>query len=204
MPTFKSMPKAGRNTKTNANTNANTKKEPKVLHQPPVKHSKIKRLMMWLLLVILVMIASAGAVIYLTWPAGANLISFKATGEEQMVARPAATPAPKATEAPIFLTLEPFTTNISDGTQSRIFHVVLTPQLSDKAALALLEKHKPIVRDRILRLLSEQNPVYIQTPEGRQQLVDSLTLALNQPYEGGNTTARPPIQSVLFTTFVIQ
>ena len=207
MSSLESLPKA----KTGRNASAKT--EQPTLRQQPAKRptnqsskrSAIKRFLVLLLLLACIVLASIGATIYFTWPASADLIGLKINNqkrvEQPLIKKPEPTPA--ASKAPIFLTLEPFTSTISDGTRSRIFHVAITPQVSDEGSLLLLKEYNPIVRDRILRILSEQHPIHIQTPEGRQQLVDSLLSSLSAPY-GKDPSTSPRIRDVLFTAFVIQ
>lgn len=185
------------------------------------KPSKFKRLIRMLLLILIVIAASVGATLYYTWPAGANLLGLDTllnidTAEEEtngeLAAQPAApvahevekpTPEPAPAERPIFTNLAPFTVTISEGgARSRILHVAITLQLLDESSVSLLKEYNPVVRDRILKTLSEQHPAHVQTPEGREQLVDSLIHVLSSPYGGPSTT--PRIQNVLFTAFVIQ
>lgn len=183
------------------------------------KPSKFKRLLRILLLILIVIAASVGATLYYTWPAGANLLglgsilNLESKDEEAALqpqeavplAQEAAVekPTPEPSASPIFTNLAPFTVTISEGgARSRILHVAITLQLSDEASISLLKEYNPVVRDRVLKILSEQHPAHVQTPEGREQLVESLIYALNSPYGGPSTT--PRVQNVLFTAFVIQ
>lgn len=199
MPTFKSIPK------TTTGRNASKSAEQIPQRQKPARGGKFKRFLMLLLLVIIVMLASIGITVYLTWPASADLIGIN-VAKEKSVEKPIdkeIKAAPLASEKPLFLTLEPFTATITDGSRSRVIYVGITPQLSDEVSVQLLKKYEPMVRDRILRILSEQNPIHVQTPEGRQQLVDSLIHSLSDPY-GNSASSSPRIQDLLFTAFVIQ
>lgn len=199
MPSFKSLPKA----KTGRNTNTNTQQPP--LRQQPAKRFTLKKLLMLLGLIVIVMLTSIGITLYLTWPASASLIGIN-LDNRQSVTKPIVKKtetSPLPSESPLFLTLDPFTSTISDGSRSRIFYVAITPQVSDEASIRLLEEYKPVVRDRVLRILSEQHPIHVQTPEGRQQLVDSLINSLSNPY-GNTPSTKPRLRDVLFTAFVIQ
>lgn len=176
------------------------------------KPSKIKRLLRTLLLVLIVIAASVGATLYYTWPANTPLLSFlqkeaapiDEEAPELAPVRPAAPPPPPPpSEKPIFSALDPFTVTLNDGSnRSRVLHVAITLRVADEPSSTMLHEYMPMVRDRVLKILSEQHPVHVQTPEGREQLVDALTHALRAPYDLSPTA--PRITNVLFTAFVVQ
>jgi len=58
------------------------------------------------------------------------------------------------------------------------------------------------VRDRVLHKLSMQDPAVVQTGEGRRQLTQDLTGALQASYHP--QLPAPRIHKVLFTAFVVQ
>lgn len=207
-------------TSTNARRrNATPTPEEETPRRKQRKPSKFKRLLRTLLLILIVIASSVGATLYYTWPAGANLLgldkilnlsSSEGTPDalEEQAAQPVVKEIEKAAPAPsispIFTNLAPFTVTISEGgARSRILHVAITLQLADEESVSLLKEYNPVVRDRVLKILSEQHPVHVQTPDGREQLVDSLTHALSSPY-GGGPSSSPRIRDVLFTAFVIQ
>ncbi|MEZ2720674.1 flagellar basal body-associated protein FliL [Paenalcaligenes hominis] len=179
--------------------------------RPKRKPSKFKRLLRIVLLVLIIIAASVGATLYYTWPAGASLFSFipqskaidtepsdTVAPEPQKESAPALPP-----EKPIFVRLDPFTVTISEGgSRSRILHVAITLRVADEKSSALIGEYMPMVRDQVLQILSAQHPQYIQTPEGREQLVASLKHAMSQPYDA--KSSGPDITHVLFTAFVIQ
>lgn len=174
------------------------------------KPSKFKHFLRIVLLVLIIIAASVGATLYYTWPAGASLLSFipqsSTTDTEPSDILPPEAPEPAPVlppEKPIFVRLEPFTVTISEGgSRSRILHVAITLRVADDKSSALIGEYMPMVRDQVLQILSAQHPQYIQTPEGREQLVASLKHALSQPYDA--KSSGPDITHVLFTAFVIQ
>lgn len=175
------------------------------------KPSKFKRLLRVVLLVLIIIAASVGATLYYTWPAGASLLSFMPQSEavaneptDTVAPEPAKAPTPvQPPEKPIFVRLEPFTVTISEGgSRSRILHVAITLRVADEKSSALMGEYMPMVRDQVIQILSAQHPQYIQTPEGREQLVASLKHSLSQPYDA--KSLGPDITHVLFTAFVIQ
>lgn len=198
MPSFKTVSKA----KKGRNTSVTTSQA--LPRRQPTKRFNFKRVLILLLVILLVILVSIGTTIYLTWPASADLIGLRNTPKSAL--QPISKVEnlnPISSEKPLFFTLEPFTATITDGSRSRIIHVAMTPQVADKNSMKLLEDYRPLVRDRVLRILSEQNPSHVQTSEGRQQLVDSLLSSLSHSYDNGSESS-PRILDLFFTAFVIQ
>lgn len=154
------------------------------------------KLLLWLILIAAIIGASVAA----TWfflqksgfPIGMAQAEFAAPPERQAVPLP----------APIFAPLEPFTVTLRDERTTRILYVAVTLRLVDDVSRNMINEYMPEVRDRVLRLLSVQNPTYVQTPEGREKLVSDLTQLLQRPYLP--QPRGPEISAVLFTAFVVQ
>lgn len=161
------------------------------------------RLFNIVLLVLLIIATSVGATLY--YASKESGFSFLgATAQANTEAATAANENSLSTTSikPIFTSLDPFTVTLSDGIRSRILHVAITLRVEDDDSRRLLNEFMPMVRDRILKTLSAQDPFHVQTPEGRDELVISLTGALRQPFNP-NPTA-PRVADVLFTAFVVQ
>lgn len=193
-------------TSTNARTrSANAAPEEASIRRQP-KPSKIKRLVFILLLALIVIATSVGATLYYTWPTDTPLLGLLQKNADPKDAGQALTETTANAQLsgkPIFSKLDPFTVTLNDGTnRSRVLHVAITLRVEDEATNRMLLEYMPMVRDRVLKTLSEQHPTHIQTPEGREQLVTLLTTALRTPYEPNSTSAR--IANVLFTAFVVQ
>ncbi|NYT35510.1 flagellar basal body-associated protein FliL [Allopusillimonas soli] len=140
--------------------------------------------------VVLIAAASAGAALFYQ--------DYAQLGGAHADPAPAPTPAPD----PIFSPLEPFTVTLNSEDMTRILYVAVTLRLADSDSAAVINTYMPEVRDRALRLLSEQLPETVQTPDGRAKLVSGLQTTLSQPYE---PAPKPPkITDVLFTAFVVQ
>lgn len=174
----------------------------------PRRPSKFKRLIRSFLLVLLVVAGSVGATLYYSSSGNiaeslTQLFPKKAPpATDEAITEPIKKTMATVVEKPIFTALDPFTVTLLDGGRSRILHVAITLRVDDEASVKLIKEYMPVVRDRALKVLSEQNPNYIQTPDGREQLVHSLQQVLNSSYDGHKNEAR--ISSVLFTAFVIQ
>jgi flagellar FliL protein len=133
---------------------------------------------------------------------GATLLYYQQTDFGLANAEMSDDAKPVALPAPIFTPLEPFTVTVRNSQSHRILYVGITLRLADDASRAMVIEYMPEVRDRVLKRLSEQQPDIVQTPEGRQALVQSLTQDLQTAYLPHNKG--PDITSVLFTAFVIQ
>lgn len=105
-------------------------------------------------------------------------------------------------EKPFFVELAPFTVTLNQNGRSRILYVGITLQVADKDSSELLKEYQPVVRDRILHVLSLQDPQTVHTPAGRQSLEQQLNETLSNPYPPAGIG--PKINHVLFTTFVVQ
>ena len=156
---------------------------------------RLGKLLLWLLLILLIVGASVAGTYYLLQRMGVQ--ATPAFGEAAPAER-----QPVALPAPIFAPLEPFTVTLRDERTTRILYVAITLRLVDEASRNMIAEYMPEVRDRVLRLLAVQNPGYVQTPEGRERLVQDLTQLLQRPYQP--QPRGPEISAVLFTAFVVQ
>lgn len=177
------------------------------VNSAPAQRSKVAtlvRLVNIVLMVLLIIAISVGATLYYASKESgfsffaANAQSNTDVSEDDNEVATRSTASAK----PIFTSLDPFTVTLSDGIRSRILHVAITLRVEDDESRRMLNEYMPMVRDRILKTLSAQDPFHVQTPEGREQLVSLLTEALRQPLEP-NPVA-PRVANVLFTAFVVQ
>lgn len=152
------------------------------------------KLVLGLLLVAVIIGASVAATYFFLERSGV-LSSAMAEGSTE-------THPPVPLPAPIFAPLEPFTVTLRDERTTRILYVAITLRLVDGTSRDMVTEYMPEVRDRVLRLLSVQNPTHIQTPDGRERLVQDLTKLLQRPYLP--QPRGPEISAVLFTAFVVQ
>lgn len=76
----------------------------------------------------------------------------------------------------IFVNLEPFTVNLADEGGERLAQVAMVLEMGNQEAKAALSKNLPIVRNRILLLLSAQHTKTLLTLDGKQALADEVVL----------------------------
>lgn len=106
-----------------------------------------------------------------------------------------------APQPPIFFSLQPFTVTVSNDRVERLLHVGVTLSLSNESSRARLDEYLPVVRSRILMLLSEQDPVAVQTRDGKAALMADIQAAANQSLQAQQGER---VNDVLFTDFVVQ
>lgn len=168
-------------------------------------------------------------------------------GEEHKEAKP------EPVKPPVFYALETFTVNLVQIDAPQFLQTGITLKVADEKVVEELKQRTPIVRDRILMLMSSRKAVELLTVEGKRELGEQIVASMNeilgykppkakpakaaakseeakaaeaQPAEeeedpeeakdskaekstaakkgGAEKSAEPPVQTVLFTTFIIQ
>jgi flagellar FliL protein len=110
--------------------------------------------------------------------------------------------ARKAEQPPVFVTLDTFTVNLRSEGDEQHLQTNLTLKVDDAPAADSIKLHMPEVRNRIVLLLSGKSASEILGIEGKKKLAAELAAEIRQPFREGAAEQR--IQSVLFTSFVIQ
>lgn len=113
-----------------------------------------------------------------------------------------ATPADPVIPDPMFVSLEPFTVSLRDNDGSNILYVGITLRVSDEASLDIITDYMPEVRDRVLRVLTNQGTRQVQASDGREIIASKLQEDLTKPYLPH--PKGPDITRVLFTAYVVQ
>ncbi|AOM39526.1 flagellar basal body-associated protein FliL [Xenorhabdus hominickii] len=110
----------------------------------------------------------------------------------------------KVIEAPVFMTLEPFTVNLIDNDEhfDRVLYVGVTLRLSDEKTRQLFHDYLPEVRSRMLLLLSRQKATDLAKDDGKMRLVEEIKQTLHPTLIPGETDQ--VITDVLFTTFILR
>lgn len=103
---------------------------------------------------------------------------------------------------PAFMTLETFTVNLQPDPEEQYLQADISLQLSDAKEEEVLKEHMPLVKSRVLMILSSKKSSEIKTSEGKNALTKELLTELNKPFlpEGKPQT----ISGVFFTNFIIQ
>jgi len=137
-----------------------------------------------------------GGVLLLAGGAGAwFMMGDKAAGE----GAPAKQAAP---QPPVFIAMEPFTVNLQPEAGEQYLQVQFTLQMTDEKQVELIKMYMPLVRSRLLLLLSSKKPSELTTPEGKRKLQEEIVAAIKQPFTP--QSAPQGVTGVFFTSFVIQ
>lgn len=161
---------------------------------PVVKKSR-KKLFLVLTPILLLAGGGGGAAWYFMGDAPATTAEGAATEAKPDAKLEAAKP-------PVFVALDPFTVNLAHETGEQFLQAALTVQVADQAQVDLIKLYMPLVRSRLLLLLSSKKASEISTVEGKKNLSAEVTTQLTMPFAANSEPQK--ISGVYFTAFVIQ
>lgn len=117
----------------------------------------------------------------------------KAEGEGGKSAKKAESGKP-----PVFVTLENFTVNLTGGDHFMQLGLVL--QLKDEETAEKVKSYLPLIRSKVLLLLSAKTAEELETPKGKQALIAEIMTSAREPLhaEGEN------VQAVLLGSMLVQ
>lgn len=137
-----------------------------------------------------------------------------ATGEEGDEQAATDKPNQQAIIPPVYVKLEPFTTNLApeQGTAfsaaDQYIQIVVELKVDTAASGELLKQYTPEIRNNILRLLSIKRPTELALTEGKDALANEIRDSVNGIVKpGANKDGKSPpspVGSVLFSSFIIQ
>jgi flagellar FliL protein len=105
------------------------------------------------------------------------------------------------TKSPVFMTLEPFTVNLVEEGGDHYLQIGIVFQVDDSKVADDTKAYMPIVRDRILRLLSAKRPSDIASSDGKHKLIEEIVAAVRGVVPAATGKG---IQGALLSSFVIQ
>lgn len=108
----------------------------------------------------------------------------------------------EAAAGPAYLQFETFTVNLLPDPDEKFLQLDLTIEAKDAALADKIKAQMPLMRNRVLMLLTSKKASDIATPEGKTQLSEELLAELKKPMKKGGKPLK--IKQVLFTSFVIQ
>ena len=116
---------------------------------------------------------------------------------------PAPEPVEEVRPEVIYHTLRPgFVVNFTGTGRSRLLQVEITLRTVDQATVNAVTDHDPLIRNRIIDVLTDQDARELQTEEGKIVLRQQLLDAVNQVLQDEGVATR--VDAVLFGSFVIQ
>lgn len=147
----------------------------------PAKKSKK---MLFIIIGVIVLLGGGGAAAWFMTQGG--------HGDKEAHAEPA--------KPPVYVPLETFTVNLQ-GTEQYL-QTDITLQVADQAQIDAIKLYMPLVRSRLLALLSSKQADELSTPEGKKKLTQEIIAQVNKPFYPKGKPQE--VNDVLFTTFVIQ
>lgn len=152
-------------------------------------------LLLLLILLILIGMCAGGAYAYMEIN---KLKTQVANGNEGK------TPAAAVEQAePVYLDLDTFTVSLKPDAQEsdRILYIGLTLKIKDTATKAILEKHLPEVRSKLLVLFSQQTAAELVDDKAKETLALKVKDAVNASLAG---QPQPMVTNVLFNAFILR
>jgi flagellar FliL protein len=140
-----------------------------------------------------------GTILFLVLGAGGGGAWYFLNGSGSTPKQEAGTEKEK--KPPVFVPLEAFTVNLT-GEGDHYLQVGIVLQAVDEAAVDDIKQQMPLIRNRLLLLLSAKTATELVTPEGKQKLSNQILSESRQ-----SLTGKAPdrgVQNVLFASFVIQ
>ena len=116
---------------------------------------------------------------------------------------PAAAAKQEPPKPPVFLPMDQFTVNLqSESGTDQFLQVAFTLQLADPEQVELIKTYMPLVRSRLLLLLSSKKASEISGIDGKKKLSEEIIAQVKQPFLPQG--APQAVTGVFFTSFVIQ
>lgn len=103
---------------------------------------------------------------------------------------------------PVFMNLDPFTVNLLEEDGEHYLQTSIVFQVVDEKAMETMKSYLPVIRNRILMLLSSKRPSDLASPAGKAKLVEELTSAVRESVPG--TTPERGIVQAYLGSFVVQ
>jgi flagellar FliL protein len=164
------------------------KAAPKTDAAPPKAKSK-----MMIIIIAVVVLAAAG---------GGGAFFMMKGGEEHSEAAPKKAKAAKSAP-PEYVPLTSFTVNLQpEGDAGQYLQVEMTLQVAGAEQAELIKTNMPLVRDRVLMLLSGKKASEITSTEGKQQLAKEIVEVTKQPFVDKGDEQE--VTKVMFTAFIVQ
>lgn len=94
--------------------------------------------------------------------------------------------------------LDAFTVNLKSDSGRRYLKTTISLELNGKELSLELDNKKPVIRDRIIRILTSKTLEEISSKKGKQKISEQIMDTLNSMITDGS------IEGIYFTEFVIQ
>ncbi|MDN0074173.1 flagellar basal body-associated FliL family protein [Crenobacter sp. SG2303] len=102
---------------------------------------------------------------------------------------------------PIFQKMDTFVVNLA-GKDGMLLQVEMQAQLANNDAQKAFVDYMPKIRSGLILLLSSKTAEELSTPDGKVKLKAQVKKIINESMDGAG--GEEPVESVLFTSFIIQ
>ena len=103
---------------------------------------------------------------------------------------------------PQFVQLEQFTVNLQDATNEHYLQIGMVLEVDTSATGDAIKLYMPVIRNRVLLLLSSKHSREVSTLEGKQALAAAVLEEIREPLP--SKALKKGIEGVHFSAFVIQ
>jgi len=159
------------------------------------------KMMLIIIIVVLLLGISGGATVFLTGMLDSDEAAAAAEGEAGAAdseAKAARTRAPLS----YFPLDPPFVVNFSASSDVRFLQVTIELGTRNADVIPMLKEHKPAIRNALVMLFSSQDPVELDTREGKEKLLAKALEEVQKVLK--EETGDPGVESAFFTSFVMQ
>ena len=111
--------------------------------------------------------------------------------------------APEKKKAPAFLPIDQFTVNISGGGGDHFLQIAFALELADPKIAEELKQQMPVVRSRLLLLLTSKTAEDLGNLAGKQKLMAEILAEARMPLAESELPGKG-VENVHFSSFVIQ
>lgn len=103
---------------------------------------------------------------------------------------------------PIYISFEKFTVNFGGRQASHFMQVEIQAMTHDSSIEAEVAKHMPVIRNRIILILSSQTLESVTSLEGKDNLREQILVAMQEILQ--QRSKKTGIEEIYFTSFVMQ
>lgn len=151
-----------------------------------------------IVLIVLALLLAVGLSIGGTW-----FILSKKGGAEEKGAQVASGASAALRQPALYQELAPaFVANFTHEGRARYLQVSIALMGRDSAGMEALKLHMPVLRNRLVMLLSSQDFAVLQTPLGKEMLQQQALASVQELAQ--KETGSAVVEQLLFTNFVLQ
>jgi len=168
---------------------------------------KSSNLLMIIIIVVLVLIIILGAVAFLLLSGGEEVQqqTQEPQAQERSSAQTKRAPSSgdfednrKLSEIGVLYPLDTFTVNLKSDAGRRFLKVTMSLELDNTNLSLELDAKSPVIRDRVIRILTSKTLEEISSKKGKQKVSEQIMDTLNAMISDGK------LKGIYFTEFVIQ